>query len=370
MSKKKTLAVAIAVVAALIVLTGCVTKEEKQKLRKTESLAEQYLEDKYSEDFKLSDSGYHMASSVFSYATSNMWFEFTDGTTVYYDAEGENGEPIFYDDKQSEEISNAIIDEVLSPLFDEMGDVRIGVSDKRIESAFKFGNYYKEYSFYHEYYDGDIKSYLSKEETVVSSAETIYLVCNEDAWQASFQTYKLQRAKYYSVKGYSNILAVTEEGYRNKVSNYYEDGAFAELRWYDDAKIDLYVQKYIEAAENIYICADDDEGFTLEDGDIVFVSVDGFGEFAGKKAYKAVFSDRVKAKCDDKGAYTCYIKAADGSDVNENKEILHKYVPEYEESYSITEKSDLVREDIREDYIYWFGVREPLSSTAGSDAEN
>ncbi len=360
MSKKKILAVVIAAFAALFVLTGCLTKEQKQNLRDTESLAEGYLENKYHKNFSLKDSGYvTYNSSVFMEYSSNMWFEFSDGTNVYYDAENDEGKSAFYDDRQSQEISDAIVNDILFPVFQEIGDVRIGASDNSVYSAFKFNNIYNDWSLFHEYYNGSIKDYLNKEKVSASTDENIYIVCNENEWETAFDICKRKLLRYLRVNGFINFLAVTEQGYREQVSQHYEDGMFSKLHC-NVYGTNLYIQKYIQVAENIYICADDEDGFVLNDGDIVFEPVEGFGEFAGKKAYKPVFSDIVKSKCKYNDEYKCLIKLGNNSNVDECE--LYKYIPEYDKSYVVTRSSNIVRLNLNEEHIYWFGKKEMETS--------
>ncbi len=242
--KKRMLITAFFISLALIALTGCLSGEERQLLNESAKQAEQYLEDKYGENFTLSDSSYQIINekTPIPFASSKMWFKFTDGTLVCHDPKG-NHPHLFYDNKQSEEIENAIIDEILTPLFQKMGDIRFRSFIKSTEDAFSFNelfddeydDIYNGLSVYHEYYDGDIKSYLSKEDVIISS-DKIYIVCNENEWQAPFQMFEEEMSEYFDLQNenvywWLDLLAVTEEGYQKESYAYYCDGVLASLSW-------------------------------------------------------------------------------------------------------------------------------------------
>lgn len=339
------------------------------------SRTEEYLENKYGQDFSIVDYGTY-ANCAYAYEIEPMWVEFNDGTVVCYDYSGQ-----MYDNRQADEINRAIYDEVLKPMFKSMGDCMIEFYDnvsvcipaaecEKIMLSNRLsslpGNDPKHsMSLYHGYYDGNVNAFL-KNEMAFFDSERVFLICDEDDdWNAAFDIFKDTVVSYFGGQ-YIYISALTEKAYDEGVREYYEDGCFAEMHIISHVKeTTLRIHQYIEVIDGLYVMDNSYTEFVFEDGDIrleeVDVSVDElYNQLSSEydlnitsPIYRLVLSDRVKAiVCS--GSIDVYIKNA--PDKCAYSDVLYTYrggKTSVQRLYSMDGRWSSV--SFYDDAYYWFG---------------
>ncbi len=291
-------------------LSGCLSEEERENLNKKEKLAEEYFEDKYQKNVRIKESDYiYTEDSVFPTPTEDMYFVLKDGTFIYYDAEKD----LFLDNYQAEEIMEDIEDKIWNPMIDEVDDYRYGNEN---QGARLYVNYYdvgSEYSsFFHEYYDGNIKSY-AKEETLSPQIggfgeggyfqkDSIYFICEEDEWEEKFDIIQETMDDYF--EGSVDVVALTEELYNTEVIGNNESITTAwEGCWATLGKEGQVVQHYVPLADGIY--ASNAKDYILKKGDIVLEEceseqVDIKGDYnVYSPIYRITISERVWEHAED-----------------------------------------------------------------------
>lgn len=353
--------------------------------------AEKYLEEKYGEPVEIVD--YEIADiTAYTYEIEPMWLEFSDGTIVYCDYGGK-----LYDDKQSAEINRAIYDEILIPTIECIGDCRFErrsgdeiITFSECEKILP-GNRMccrsvdeemKSVSLYSEYYDGDIKEFLSKENTSVN-LERVCIICDEDDdWQADFDILQEMIFEYFRDNDGISICALTEQGFNSGSRHYYQNGGLAEMKlWNRDKSSALYIQSYIEVMEGINVTSCEYDGFMLENGDIKFeqiemtaeelqVKIDEAYESAADEykskhkrqivnvsspIYRVALSDRVKERMHS-GVFDVYIK----NDLQEcafsNELYMYDGSKNFGFDYVYAMDGEPSKVEIYEDAYCWFGL--------------
>ncbi len=306
----KRIFVFVFLLTAGISLSGCLSKEERANLKEKKQLAEDYFEDKYQENVRIKKSEYlYNEDSFFAVRSDDMYFVLGDGTRIYYDAQSN----LFFDNYQADEIIEDFEDEIWNPMMEEMGDYRYGNGKQDTQLYVNYYDLGTEYdNFFHEYYDGNIKSYTQEEDLRITvghieegsylKPDYIYLLCeNNRTWEDKFNIIEDTIDKYSLSSVY--VAALTEELYETEVVGYnmYVDtsweGCWATLNY--DGVVE---QKYIKIADGIYASIAE-PGKVFRNGDIKLVE----GEPVDIKSnynvctpvYQIEISDRVWEYADD-----------------------------------------------------------------------
>lgn len=260
---------------------GCQLSRESQKNKDNvtqESI--EYVEKKYNKNFEVSKSGYVMTNStLFPTYSDDIMIEFTDGTKVMYFSKEEE----FYDNYQEKLITKTLEKEIWEPMLENLKPYYFEETSYNIIPAFNLFNVEGyEGSYFHEYYDGDIKNFIKKEKLSVDvgyfneynhwEPSQIYIL-SEDAnsWQGRFELVDKTLDKYFKGQLKYNgiqLVAITPELYDSllKEGKHNVDVGMVGC-WATGNNKRLEVQNYIKVSEGIYATSAE-ANFVLQEGDI------------------------------------------------------------------------------------------------------
>ena len=320
----------------ILLITGCskVTEEEKSKLDETKDKAVIYYNGKYDLDETVGDYDYDYNDGLFgpTYDTETMYFEMSDGYVVVYDVSKDR----MLDNRQSDEIVGAIEEVIWPSIFEQVKNITgQEMYCKKIESI-KYTSYGaggdKRDNFFTEYYEGDIKSYLAKEDVeLYANMSDMIIVCDNESWSEAVEYIETEIEScfarydiYWDIEIFSSDLYEKYKGnykdYRGSLYGY--DGYVARVRMENKSGTsELVIDKptYIQVCPGVYMTSDEFD-FALCEGDVILeeamtgdeladycetvqVTVDG-------SVYKVMFSERVYdyLKTEDKGYLKVYCK--------------------------------------------------------------
>lgn len=318
----------LGLLALLVMLTtGCskVTEEEKSMLDETKDKVAIYYNGKYDLDEAVCDYDYDYNDGLFgpAYDTETMYFEMSDGYVVVYDVSKDR----MLDNRQSDEIVRAIEEVIWPGIFEQVKNITgQEMYCEKIESI-KYNSYGaggdRRDNFFTEYYEGDIKTYLAKEDVeLYANMSDMIIVCDDESWneaveyieneiESCFARYDV----YWDIEIFTSDLYEKYKGnfedYRGSLYGY--DGYIARVRMEKGigaGQLLIDEPTYIRVFPGVYITSDEFD-FAFCDGDIVFeeamtgdeladccesvqVTVDG-------SVYKVTFSERVKDYLKKKG---------------------------------------------------------------------
>lgn len=271
---KKKIIIVLAVL--LLLLTGCY--KEKREMEGKVKEAEAYYKDKYGEKVKVESSSMNEADTGYIGYQPNGDYTYVmeDGTTVTWMSNDKR----FIDDKQYEEITEAIRKEVWEPLYASLSE------DERIEKVTSseptFGIYHSgevEAKGYGKYYEGDIVSYL-KDENVHLICYDINAAVAEEPEQSDIdeltEQFKVFGQKicdtfdgYYVVNVYGTTPAFDTD--RNFLL-FSQEGVFAMAHILDEEVL-VKMDHYIDVADGITMTSACNN-LVFEEGDVQLVKVD------------------------------------------------------------------------------------------------
>ncbi|MBQ3392762.1 MAG: hypothetical protein IJG52_05035 [Lachnospiraceae bacterium] len=240
-------------------LTGC---GNSAHYRKAERGAQRYYRDKYGGKETVTDSFKAGNSGLFGFiGVKDRAYEMSDGAMVYWN----DSEEYYADNRQAEEITKALGEEVVEPAVLAAGeDVKV--------SSYSFNRTGME-SFdeavFTAFYDGDIRAYCKEEKIVL---QDFTLVMREAGFKERAEAFREAVAPFLE-KAFAELVVVKadqESGLpdpdqRSFRKNDPDVRAIAQfdlekgLRWFESI--------YIEAAPGIEVCSDV-SNFVLEPGDI------------------------------------------------------------------------------------------------------
>lgn len=305
--------VMLLMLAAVCILTGCQMTEEEQatlEAKKAEIVA--WITEKYGEEPEVDSYGY-----VYSYSgewvqrSDNIHVLFTDGTECIWYAD----EDIFVDDRQSEEIVSAFQEEIWKPLLEDyLVDYEIWSYAVNTINAIRIsGDYDENSSWFTEYYDGNIYSYLQKEDIRVTGV--VLCFTTQQDWKETMTAF--ETAFYSTVQGQDHVLkvyALSEDCWARYENDeiYFPDAGTDEC-WavysFGGKAAEHIVQCWQYVGHDTYITSAMPD-FTLEEDDITFTQVCDADTFLSEKwssdEYELQISDGMWQMTLSSRALDCY----------------------------------------------------------------
>ncbi|MBR3598619.1 MAG: hypothetical protein IKL53_01945 [Lachnospiraceae bacterium] len=332
---KKLLLVCILAALAMII-AGCdkISEEEKSQLDANKENAAIYYNGKYDLNETVEDYDYDYNEGLFgnAYDTTTMYFEMSDGYVVVYDV----AEDRMLDNRQSEEIEKAINEELWPDIFSQVKNITgQEMYCEKIESI-KYSSYGaggdRRDNFFTEYYEGDIKSYLDKEDVeLYANMSDMIIVCDDDSWNEAVEYIETEMESCFArYDVYWDIEILTSDLYEKYKGNYKDyrgslygyDGYVARVRMENKSGTsELVIDKptYIQVCPGVYMTSDEFD-FAFCEGDVILEETMTGDELAKQcdkvqvtvegSVYKVTFSERVKdyLKTEGKGYLKVYCK--------------------------------------------------------------
>lgn len=286
--KVKSISLLIIILIVSSFFIGCQSKEEKEQLTEITEKAKIYIEEKYGKSFEIEDSFYRKHyNGLFETDSSSAIIVFADGTEVIHIEDTDS----FVDNHQSTQINDVLEDIIWASIVDSVENYAYEPSLYTVTPKF---NYYENESdsFYHNYYDGDVETFLKNEKIDISlsyidnydvtcSSSLYVFVKNENECKEKITAFNNSTTEKYKDNLVCNfgIIFLTKELYDEKVTLWErehegfmvpsigDEGCFAtgylsEYRY----------QHYIKIMDGVYITSNERD-FILEDGDITLKSV-------------------------------------------------------------------------------------------------
>lgn len=380
--------------------TGCMSRKEEKNLEKKQEEAINYFETKYQlSDIQIDSCGYlsYYDGLLAMENTNNMYFHMNDGSTVIYFGD----DNYFADNKQSEEIKEALLDEFWYPALEQLKN------DTPAEDVVPDDVFFNQYTLddYHEelftnYFSGDIKDFIDKEE-IWLECDDIFLLCEPDsAYRFAMDTFSKNLTQTFSICAPVDITAASPEVVNTYLYNdgafpdFYEDGCYLKYSINNDG-IDKYEAHYIQLLPGIYVTSIE-PNLILEEGDIMLgksyteEELQGFidanynalpDEAPENKdgayleydkahvdrciihtdtlAYQLVFSDKVKSFADQNGI-SCYFRFVPEEVPDSNSDFY--YFPSGNDNWNChsicAQDSPLGFNSLEEENYYFIGTQE------------
>lgn len=275
---KKRIAVLLAfVILTPIVLTGCMTAEERAAQRKEldeiGSLAEEYMIDKYNRLFNVKKCEYAVGDEY----EGDYFITFTDSTHAYYDTD----EEVFYDDRQADAIIDDIYSELWMPMIKQLGGCDAITQDTQnfcMKYKYSKGNTTYYYSMFHEYYYNNIKSYANSEKLSIQ-CDTLYFASDGVSDYTNDYDYILEYVKKYfknQSDGDLRVFIISDEycsspDFDINSFDVTADGFIAEFKFGNVNGITLH--QYVKVSNDLYAMLCNYDSNVLEEGDVKLVEV-------------------------------------------------------------------------------------------------
>jgi len=303
----------------ILLTTGCskVTEEEESKLDETKDKAVIYYNGKYDLDETVGDYDYDYNDGLFgpTYDTETMYFEMSDGYVVVYDVSKDR----MLDNRQSDEIVGAIEEVIWPGIFEQVKNITgQEMYCEKIESI-KYTSYGaggdRRDNFFTEYYEGDIKSYLAKEDVeLYANMSDMIIVCDDDSWNQAVEHIETEIESCFArYDVYWDIEIFTSDLYEKYKGNYKDyrgslygyDGYVARVRMENKSGTsELVIDKptYIQVCSGVYMTSDEFD-FAFCEGDVILEEAMTGDELTKRcdkvqvtvegSVYKVAFSERV-----------------------------------------------------------------------------
>ena len=248
--------------AAVSMLWGCTDKKHYEE---AEQNALKYYKNKYDlKDVSVVRSWKAGNYGLFGYiGVKDRAYEMSDGNTVYWADSTQK----LADSRQAKEIAEAFAKEIMDPLLEQLS------FPKKVSSYSLNRTGYESYDecVFTAYFDGDIRSFLKKEQPAVRDLDIV--LETEDQNKAEQEITALYDALKGNVTGWGTAY-ILKDGL-NEITDdvqYVDDyelnvTARADLRFEETLR--WYRQKYIEVFDGIYMASRKTD-FVLEDGDLRF----------------------------------------------------------------------------------------------------
>ncbi|MCR4949989.1 MAG: hypothetical protein K6A40_01560 [Solobacterium sp.] len=248
--------------AAVSMLWGCTDRKHYEE---AEQNALKYYKNKYDlKDVSVVRSWKAGNYGLFGYiGVKDRAYEMSDGNTVYW---ADSTQKVA-DSRQAREIAEAFAKEIMDPLLDQFS------FPKKVSSYSLNRTGYESYDecVFTAYFDGDIRSFLKKEQPAVRDLDIV--LETEDQNKAEQEITALYDALKGNITGWGTAY-ILKDGL-NEITDdvqYVDDcelnvTARADLRFEETLR--WYRQKYIEVFDGIYMTSRKTD-FVLEDGDLRF----------------------------------------------------------------------------------------------------
>ena len=271
----KTIRIAAMLSAVLLLLptmlSGCMSADElakrKQKTDEIGKLAEEYMLEKYNRGFNVKKCEYASGDQY----EGDFFITFNNGIHGFYDAD----EDLFYDDRQVEKLNEDIYKAVFLPMIEELNITydNVGTWSQVFNMKYEAnrGGELKQYSMYHDYYNGGDARYFCKSHKLRVTSQNLILISDKPGAVDTYYNSLAQSVHSY-FKGQSNgdlkfyVVTSNLHGSRSfdpeKVDETM-DGCLACLRF--NEKNILTRHQFVKAAEGLYAMLCSDDGVTLEE---------------------------------------------------------------------------------------------------------
>ena len=278
---KRILSIAILLLILVITLTGCGNSEGYKQAKENEENKKkdivEYLNSKYSEDYKISDvvksESLGSSSSVsFGYVdyTGEINYEMSDGVKVFY---GRNG--IIYDD-----IQVLIIENDLERYIEEEFELNnLNVEILKIKGTSSSGANLG----FNKYYDGNIKEFISEEKLICNNFELAILTTKDDLENDYDKTVELLKNENFEIEN-KKVYFIDEqynEILKDSVSNTkLESGFYTNYKFGSNGLLCVLdgANKYVNANEFFDGIAIVSKNIEVRIGDIIFEETNVSGE--------------------------------------------------------------------------------------------
>lgn len=320
----------------ILITTGCskVTEEEKSKLDETKDKVAIYYNGKYDLDEAVCDYDYDYNDGLFgaAYDTETMYFEMSDGHVVVYDVAEER----MLDNRQAEEIVGAINEQLWPDIYSQVEEITGQKMHCEKIEGIKYNSYGaggdRRDNFFTEYYEGDIKTYLAKEDVeLYANMSDMIIVCDDDSWNEAVEYIETEIESCFDrYDVYWDIEILTSDLYEKYKGNYKDyrgslygyHGYVARVRMEKGIGAgELYIDEptYIQVCPGVYMTSDEFD-FALCDGDVILedaMTGDELADYCESvqvtvegSVYKVAFSERVNdyLKTKGKGYLAVYCK--------------------------------------------------------------
>ena len=281
-SLKKKAAVLLAAAMLLPVFAvGCESAQDIiKKLERADEvgkLAESYMQEKYNRGFKVRKCE---AAEGAEYK-DDFFISFNNGIHAFYDS----SEDMFYDDRQSETINEAILRDIWMPMFSSLHVLTDNLDDW--SQTFNMVYHYEragkdnKYSMYNKYYNTSAQYYAVHSKISVTSDNIILIVDNRNDCRNLYNKLRASVDQYFKAqeKGSLNVYAVTSELHGKPdfdAGQIDETVPGCQSHFHFGEKQYMSLNKFIKVTDNLYggVCHFDSLSF--KEGDITLVPVDDF----------------------------------------------------------------------------------------------
>lgn len=279
----KTIRIAAMLSAVLLllptVLSGCVSADElakrRQKTNEISKLAEEYMLEKYNRGFNVKKCEYASGDKY----EGDFFITFNNGIHGFYDAD----EDLFYDDRQAEKLNDDVYKGVFLPMLQELNLTydNVGTWSQVFNMKYETnrGGELKQYSMYHDYYDGgSAKYYCRSHEIEVTSQNLILISDKTNDLNEHYKTLDEWVRKYFrgQRQGDMRFYVVTSDlhgsrSFKPEQVDETMDGCLACFRFAETNSFTRH--KFAKVEDGLYAMLCSDDGVMLEDGDVILTPV-------------------------------------------------------------------------------------------------
>ncbi len=195
--------------------TGCESARQIAERRaRTDEItkqAESYMQKKYNRGFKVKK----CEAAEGEQYEGDFFISFNNGVHAFYDSEDD----LFYDDRQSEAINEAIMRDIWMPMFNSLGAVYENVNDwsQTFNMVYHYerGGKDNKFSMYHENFKSAITYYCLHSHVSVTTDNLLLIVDNNDSYKKFFHTFKSTISLYFrnQTKGSMDVYSITNDLY-------------------------------------------------------------------------------------------------------------------------------------------------------------
>lgn len=251
---------------------GCLTREERMALERKAREAVNWYAEKYElARPRIESKGYISKSEMFgAVPTENMYFRMEDGNTVTWVA----AEARFGDNRQSEEIQKALMEEYWEPalerLKEKLGADRVETLEEEVLFNIWRTNCFEE-AVFTTFYQGDIKHFLRRE-TLYLDGLTIYAVCGpEQDYHTILREFGESLQERFEIRGRVKLFAMSDEYYQawseeESPFSFYQDGCYLSYE-VSAEKLECYEANYIQIMPGLYVTLSMPD-IMLEEGEV------------------------------------------------------------------------------------------------------
>lgn len=277
---KKKIAFFMAVVMLVpTLLAGCVSADKLAERRaQTDEIsnqAVQYMRDKYNRGFKVKKCELAIGDEY----EGDFFVTFTNDVHAFYDAD----EQMFYDDRQTSVINEAIFNDIWMPMVKRMNLVYDNIGDwsQDFNLIYRFNKGGEEFKYcmYHDYYSGAVQKFTYNHYISVST-ENLILVSDNPPLNSLSNILSDCMTTYFKGKHNNVRFYIVSTAYHKSI-NFDADSVdetvdgCSHLLGFQSNKVDLTKHKFVKVngVEGLYAMLCSKNGYAFADGDITLEPV-------------------------------------------------------------------------------------------------